>query len=423
MSFKVASNRVVITTVVAVVSGIVQLSLAKMIGPNEFGIFTFIISVIGLGTSVSILFGIPASAIRLFALAPDPARRFQLSAWILRISLFASVISSVILLLGSGIFSPMFEWTLVLALVCLPFVARARVNGGIISAIGRADIAAFATLTAPTVALLIVLILVFSKLTAPLAAVLVVGWAVGQLAAMFFSGYIRRRLLPKPEGCNAEVPPDVRAHWKRRSWPIVLGKTLAGFMSNTDVVLLGVLINDLAVVGNYGIALRIYALSLIGLQSAQVSYGPRLARAIEARDWIVARKALRSQRLFAMVAAVVCSLGVIFVMPYAIELIAPKYEQAILPSQMLVLSTLFAAVSGPLGIMFQSMNKERLVMVLSIVLLAATVILCLILIPLFGIIGVALAVVIVQVIRTGVLLVLEQRFKKLMRDEDPAASD
>ena len=411
MSFKVASNRVVITTIVAVVSGVVQLSLAKLLGPTEFGVFTFIISIIGLGTSFSVLFGLMAPAIRLYGLESDHVARVQLSSWILRISLVASVISSVVLLIGSGIFSPFFEWSLVLALVFLPFVVRVRANGGVLSAIGRADIAAFATLVAPTASLLVVLLLIWSELTPPLAVVLIIGWAFGQFAATILSGYMRRRLLPRTEGSERQAAPDVRAKWMRRSWPIVVSKTLSSFMSNTDVALLGVLVSDIAVVGNYGIALRVYAFALIGVNSAQVSYGPRLARAIEVRDGGVARRELFRARCFATGIAIVCSLFVLFVLPYLVYRFVPKYELAIIPSQMLVLSTLLAAATGPLGIMINSMNKERLLLVLNTSLLLVTILLCLLLIPFFGIIGVASAVVATQVVRTTVLLVLERRVK------------
>ena len=96
----------------------------------------------------------------------------------------------------------------------------------------------------------------------------------------------------------------------------------------------------------------------------------------------------------------------------------PMYEQAIIPSQMLVLSTLIAAVSGPLGIMIQSINKEKLILVLNTSLLIVTILLCLLLIPFFGIIGVASAVVATQVVRSTVLLVMERRYRHQLYSQD-----
>ena len=412
MSLKVASNRVVITAAVAVVSGVAQLVLAKLVGPDQFGAYAFILSLVGLGLSVSVLYGLPTPAIRLFALVADSDSRYQLSAWILRLSLIAGVVCAGVLIIASGIFAPVFDWITVIALLSIPFIARARASGGIIGGLGRTDIAALVTQVAPTIILLFVLVIAWANINARTAAVLVIGWVVGQLIAFAIAGHIRRRMLPQPQTSPRGASDSTRSIWKTRAWPIVFGKTLSLVMGNIDLVLLGILMADLVVVGNYGIAHRMYALALLGLQAAQYAYGPRLTRAMEVRDYGVVRAALRSQRVFGLVTTVIGSIGAITLLPYVIDVLAPKYQAAVIPAQIMVFSTILAAISEPLDLTIEAMHKERLIMIMSVSLLIITVVLCFILIPWLGIIGVAIAVAAVQLMKTAMLLLLEQHYRR-----------
>ena len=404
MSLKVAISRTVTMGVVALVSGVAQLLLARILGPEEYGFFIFSVSLVTLAMTSSALFGTPAVAIRLFAGLNNEIYKRNLCEWILKTSLKASILSSIILVIVALMTYRAYGVSTFIAALILLVSARNFCNDGLLTASGRTDVAARRTMIAPACALALAFGLMSANLIPDTGVALMCAWAGGQIIASILSSRAVRKTLSALRVEDTTSEKNLLKNWRKQGIAVLVSSILISLMV-IDVVLVGVITKSPELAGTYGMAVRITAISSIGVQSTFLAYAPSLTKeAIEVgQEW---KKKLNRSRMFAASAVGICLIGTYFWYPAVSSAFAPEYESAYWPTVILMIGILIEAISGPVGMILQARKRENQVIGLNVCVFVVFLITASILINSYGIIGAACSVSLTILIRNVVLLTM-----------------
>lgn len=299
----------------------------------------------------------------------------------------ACVVIAVIAVLAPGL-PPALVWTFVVAALTIPPVALLGVTQGVLQGYRQA-----ARAVLPYRALLHGGILVFALLAAAtvgldsgaaaMGVTLIAAVAVLALAMVWVRGAV-------PADVRATPPVFHTGYWLRISLPMLLMAGMHILMKHTDTVMLGLLAGtDEA--GLYFPAARMAVLASLGLMSANAIVAPMIAE-LHTRDDRVGL-----QRLLTLAAlgtsAVTLAAVIVFALAghWALGLFGEAFRAAWPALMILVAGQMVNAVCGPVGLLLtMTGHQDRAALVLgggallNIALNAA-------LIPLFGLIGAAIA--------------------------------
>ena len=174
------------------------------------------------------------------------------------------------------------------------------------------------------------------------------------------------------------------------AFPMLLTSSFALLMTWVDVLMIGSMMHE-EDVGLYSVAVRLAMLTSLGLISINTIAGPLFVESYTKRDMKVFERVVRnSTRMIMLVSLPV--LGVLLLFPnYVLGIFGPEFLAAKAALTWLVLGQFVNSVCGSVGLVLQMTGGERLVMWIMIGAAALNVGLNMLLIPIWGIEGGAVA--------------------------------
>lgn len=311
--------------------------------------------------------------------------------WGLRRALAAGIIGA---LSSAGIALLVFHsWPLshkallVLGLLTVPaFSAGLHLSGALNGAKRVISAAGVETVVRP-VAVTAFVALVASVFPAPLPVWIAMAGLIGaQVLAVVF-GWLR---LPKPLRAGSEVSSNVVATWAGIGLPIGLTNAMAVFTANVDVLFLAYWRGTEAA-GLYRPAVQVANLVSFMLAASNAIVAPVIAELYWSGRTSELQRALRLASAMVSVVAVVAGTVLSLTGKFVLGLFGTSFV-AVYPALLILLAgQLLNALSGPTGVFMSMSGHERQAMWIFAASTAIVIVLNLVLVPLFGALGAALA--------------------------------
>lgn len=192
---------------------------------------------------------------------------------------------------------------------------------------------------------------------------------------------------------------DVFLHIGRITIPFALAAILARFYSYFDSIILSRLAGD-AAVGWYSIPYKItYAFQFIPLALVAALY-PRFSEYYEHNR---EKLAFLFQEGIKYLLIIVCPIAVgisVLARDIVLQVYSPEYLPSILPLQILMAGLIFSFISFPIGAFLNACNHQKTQTAIVALVLGVNIFLNLILIPIYGIVGAAVAALVGNILLT-----------------------
>ena len=376
---------------------VISALLARVLGPTEFGVFSFAISLATL-LSLPLTGGLPTLMMREIAAGGargEPGLQIGVLRWGYR--LLAIVVGALILaslaVWGIGRAAGLWPWdgraTLVGAtvVVLIPLLSLQQIQRSVLSGHHK-----------------VVLGLLGEQLFRPLAMLALIGlaWpllargstaALGlQIAALVLAVLVSFAVMARVLPAAAGVPPQVRSRdWLWALLPLTALTTTTIVKNNTDILMLGVLETPESV-GLYRIAAQVAIMATVVMQILRSLSAPAISAAFARGDTAALRRHfVRSSRIMFAAALVFVVLFAAFGRPALVLVFGPEYAGSWGPCLALALGSLFSSSCGLVGVALQMTRHAGAAARSAVISAVVNVVLNLILIPPYGTLGAAIA--------------------------------
>jgi O-antigen/teichoic acid export membrane protein len=366
---------------------------ARVLGPASWGAFSY---AMGLVAFMTIFSDIGVSAIVTRESSKDPARSQAYFSTALAMKLVLLVIGTLILVFGAPYITNIEEAKALMPLIALVLIFDSLRNFGF--AINRSEekmeregINEVVTNVAITIFGFVALLRSTSSfaLTAAYAAATGFGFF---LIAWQLKSYFR--------GLLAHFDMKLIKPILEMAWPFALASSLGAIMINTDTIMIGWL-RSAEEVGFYSAALRpvqlLYVLPTLFAASLFPTF-TKLARQNDAEFTRILETALTVSLLIALPIAFG---GIIIGDQFINLLFGSEYQNAILPFQILILTTLIVFPSAIISNAIFSYNEQKKFVTFSSLGAGGNIVFNFLLIPYFGIAGCAVSTIFTQLIANG----------------------
>lgn len=374
---------------------VVHVMLARLMGADEYGVYTLALTWLGVLTVVGLL-GQSSAVLRFVPGYVHRAQWGELRG--LRRRMSAAVFSATLCIsLCGAVLCYFLRWrigdelalTLLVGFVLLPVLTQLQLSGAMHRALKRAVSAgAFNNLARPL--LLLCLVLVFAvalghQLDAPIA---MAATAVGALGALALSEGFLRRAWPR-QSRKAGPRYETRA-WFRLGGHLFFLAAIGIVLNRVDVLVLGGLAGAKEV-GPYYAAVQLAAIALYGLNSVNTILAPLIAERYAANDHAALKKLVHRAAwlTFAVTAAV--SVATAIAGPWILDLFGPGFRGAYVPLLIVLGAQCVNAAAGPVGFLMTMTRFERPALWIFGSGAALNISLSVAIIPFLGIIGAAVA--------------------------------
>lgn len=272
----------------AVLAGLIaSVTLARLLGPETYGIYAFVFSLITL-IGLPVKMGLPTLILRETARADqanDGALMNGIWRWADRaIALMASLVlgaTGLYLWLVSGTETPHMQ-ALLWALPLVPLIGWAQARSSAIRGLRRVALGTAPDKIVRPILLAVVVALAVWTLSVPLSAAQVFAIHGGvAVVALLLASVIRKRTAPNH--VSAQTPRTKPRAWIAAILPLAGIAGLQEISHNTDILMLGALATD-ADVGLYRVVLSLANVAVFGLTTVNLVMQPYFARAWSAGD-------------------------------------------------------------------------------------------------------------------------------------------
>jgi O-antigen/teichoic acid export membrane protein len=400
-----ALGSVLLKIISTLLSLLLAIVLARMLGPAGYGTYTYVFALVSL-LAISAQIGLPSLVVRETAKAHATKQWGTMRGLWRWSSLAVSMISVLLALLGLGIcglvadrFTSTQLNTFVFGLVLVPLVALGDLRGAALRGLRRVVIGQLPEFVLRP-GILILLIWAGSKYLAP--AILSPSLAMGlNAAAALLAFAIGATMLWRTRPIELATMPQpeyaMRA-WLAAAFPLALVSGMQLINQNTDIIMLG-LFNNAEEVGVYKVVVTCATLVAFGLQTINMVITPHFARLHAQGDRErLQRLATMSARAILIFALPVVLILEIFGDKVLLYMFGKEYISGQVPLAILAIGQLVNAGMGSVGSLLTMTGHERDTARGVVIAAIVNVILNLIFIPLFGITGAAVVAVITLIV-------------------------
>lgn len=367
-----------------------QVLLARLLGPAEFGAYSFAIAALG----ICLIFakgGLDTALVRLVAASRAAGDAVRLGAVVRFATRVAPALGAILGALGlaaaAGAWQPPVPFAvLAVTAVLLPVAARSEMNAAALRGLRRIGTAlAGDGILRPLATILALPFLWVAGSHWATAAGALTAYALGTCLSALLTTAVLRREVPAP---RASLPsPDSVAMLRMGASLMVANGSLAA-MYSVDALLLAVLRSPTEA-GVLTVASRVAMFVLFVMNAAQLAAAPRLAAV--SGDAVRMRSVVRTLNRLSVAAGLAVG-GVLFAAAGPVlALFGPGFEAAATPLRILVAGQLLNVLTGPTGVLLSMTGRERAYAALLAGGLALQVGLLLALAPTLGATGAALA--------------------------------
>lgn len=389
-----------------------QILLARVLGPAGYGVYSLAFSVLLLIIIVA-LQGHDTGAMRIAAPMIASRAFAQIIAYRVainkRIWLVGSLIALGLLLfsflagqMGSG-----FWQVMILMALSVPFVARSRFSQGLLRAGGKPTQAYLPEGVLPPL-LMIPLIALLAYLTELSIAAVGVVFLLTAVANWLFAIMLERRVVPASvDSASLQRSPDPKI-WRQITIPIYLSALLEATNDKVVFLLLGAMQGEYAA-GLYAAAGRFTIIAGMIGSTLYLSHASRISVLYGMGDTAgLAAEVGHITRLVTGLTLVIC-LPLMVWPEFFLGLFGSQFTAAITPFRILVLASFINVGMGPVGLLLNMSEFECTHTRIIAVTLLLSVLMGVALIPVWGITGAALAVLLTTVFWNVAMLVVVHR--------------
>jgi O-antigen/teichoic acid export membrane protein len=379
-----------------------QVVLARALQASALGLFYSVTSMVALVSLVA-THGYPAIAARFLSRYREQSRQEWAAAFVAKARRDATfyVAIAFVAVVVFAVFWPGLTWparsAIIAAAASFPASAALRVNGALAATVRR-----FALSYLPDTCirpfLLLAAVAAALALGVPLTAAGVTWLLTSILIVLALAQYL---LLVRdtPRGAGVALgsePTRLIKIWQREATPLIVVAVFTYFFADADILLVTPLLTS-AGTAVIGLCLKLAVLVGFTVQVAHQVAVPDLADARARKDPDAIKEALVKALGFPLaITSAATAIVVLFGAPL-LAIFGPEFEGAQLPLVLLMTSQLARAVFGPSGVLLTIIGAQKENAALSVaalvVLAAANVVLA----PLYGVLGAAIAVVLATV--------------------------
>lgn len=387
---------------------LVAIILARILGAQGFGIYSFCLSVVQILTIPAMLGG-PQLLVRELA-AYESKREFSLIKGLLKRYKQSSLLSSMVLALSAALIGYLLYgnefnrlWPFLIALILLPLSTALQLQSAVLRGLRHILIGQTVQTFRPIAVILIVAVLYWCSEGRLVPEYAIAAQVISSVLLVLVLWHVLSRVLPQPAK-NSEPKFDTRG-WISSALPFVFASGMQILNKETSIVILGAL-KGAEDVGFYRVAQRGAELVPFGLMAVNMAIGPTVSR-LFAQGEIKRLQNLISKSIIAVVTfAVPVASGLILFGNWLIPLIfGQEFALAYIPLVILCLGQLVNATMGSVGLILNMVGLEKITAKGVAIAAIASVVLNSALIPFWGTVGAALATSISLIIWNVLLFV------------------
>ena len=374
----------------------VTLVLARTLGSSAYGIYSYVFVVVCL-LAIPAQFGLPRLVVRETARAHAAAEWPILKGfwrWAGLIALSGSILLALLSAIAAWLFADAFSSTQLASfawgLALLPLLVLGRLRGAALRGLQHVVAGQMPdTVIRPAILVLAVLALAFTTETA-LTASVAMALHVGSAAAAFIAGAI---LLwrAQPTEIYTATPRFRARQWTAAAIPMGITTGMLLINQQADIVLLGFFVTA-DEVGVYRVAAQAAMLVAFGLQVVNLVASPQFSRLYtrgERRQ--LQRLAVLCARASLAIALPVALVFIAFGQPLLAFVVGQEYVSGSIALAILAIGQLVNAGMGPVVLLLDMTGHERIVTRTVTIASVGNILANLVLIPLFGLNGAAIA--------------------------------
>jgi O-antigen/teichoic acid export membrane protein len=371
-----------------------QVVLARSLQAHALGVF---FSVTSLAAVVGLIcaHGYPAIAARFVSRYREQGKENLIAAFVgesFRVAAISVAIATVVVLAGTALW-PSFDFDARLALAAaalsIPAHAYLRLNGYFAAAIRRFALSYLPdTSIRPFLLLAGVLALIACGLTLTASMVAWLLTAILTTLALVQYALLRKDL---PIGARHAAPPRLTKRWRREANPLILVALFTNYFADVDILIVTPLLTS-AGTAMLGVCLKLCMLVAFAVQVAHQVVVPDLADARARKNNDQIREAVARAFTFPLAITVGALVLAALWGENLLAIFGPEFAAGKTPLLILLACQLVRALFGPSAMLLTVIGAQRQNAALAI---AALIVLAganLVLVPLYGVLGAAIAV-------------------------------
>ena len=370
--------------------------LAQALGPARYGIFSLVLAFVALLTIPSEL-GIPGLAVREVAVTNahkdwDHMRGFIVwSHRLVAVTCVALIaVGAACLLLWGDHLSPVKRACMWLGLILVPVLSFGALRDSMLRGLRKVVLGQLPQQVIRPAVILVLLLIYLHAETGVRSPVVVMSLHITSVALAFCFG-LYFFLNARPIELSGAQSKFKSAAWLKSSIPFGLSAALQLINGRTDVLTLGFFRTD-AEIGIYRVASQMAAIVVFALLSVNMIQGPHIAHLFSKGDMQMLQKMITRSAQAVMLFALPVVLVIVVFGEFIIRIVfGPEYESAYVPLVILCVGQLVNASMGSVGALLNMTGHERDTTKSILVAAVVNVALNLSLVPLWGIIGAAVA--------------------------------
>lgn len=376
---------------------VTQVVLARTLQASALGLFY---SVTATAAIVSLIAagGYPAIAPRFMSRYRERGKDGLVAAFVARARRDATLYVAIatLLILALAWLWPGFSFEARLALagaaLSMPALASIRINGTF-ALVKRRFALCYLPDTCIRPFLLLAAIAVLVGLGVPLSAA-EASWLLTFVVSILALGQyvLLGRIMPKSEGTPADAG-RLAAVWQREAKPLILVALFTNFFGDVAILMVTPLMTS-AETAALGLCLKLSLLVGFAVQVAHQVVVPDLADAHSRKDAASIGEVMRKALAFPLFATLAALAVVIVFGERILAIFGPEFSSASLPLVILMACQVFRAAFGPSVPLLTVVGAQRENAVLAVGGLAVLAIANVVLVPLYGVLGAAIAVVV-----------------------------
>jgi len=376
----------------------VAVILARVLGPEGYGVYAFVLSLIML-LAIPAQVGLPQLVVRETAKA-QASDQWSLIRGLWRWSnLFVALFSVLMVTIGALALWLGGEWlgesrwqTLAVGLALVPLIALANVRGAVLRGLRRVVLGQLPeSILRPGLLLAMVLVTAWWWNGGALTPAGVMGLhGIAAFTAFLIGAAMLLRA--RPEALRSGPTPEYQTrYWRQAAMPLAMLAGMQLINAHTDIIMLGIIHSD-EEVGVYRVVVQVAMLVVFGLQAVNQVLQPYFAR-LHARGELerLQRLVTYSARLIMLLAVPPVLVMLAFGGPLLEFLFGAEYRLGTIALAILALGQLANAAMGSVGMLLTMTGHERDTVRGVAIAAVLNVVLNLVLIPPFDIEGAAVA--------------------------------
>jgi O-antigen/teichoic acid export membrane protein len=381
---------------------VTQVVLARALQASALGLFYSVTSMAAL-VSLIAAHGYPAIAARFLSRYRERSRQEWVAAFVAKARREATFYVAIALVAVSAfaVFWPGLTWparsAIIAAAVSIPASTAIRINGALAATVRRfalsylpdTCIRPFLLLGAIAAALALGVPLTASGVTWLLTSILI-ALALAQYLLLVRDSKRGTGAAPGP------APARLIRIWQREATPLIVVAVFTYFFADVDILLVTPLLTS-AGTAVIGLCLKLAVLVGFAVQVAHQVVVPDLAVARARKDPGAIKEALVKALGFPLAITSAATAVVVLFGERLLAIFGPEFEGARLPLVLLIASQLARAAFGPSGVLLTVIGAQKENAALSVAALVVLAVANVVLAPLYGVLGAAIAVAVATV--------------------------